>query len=1730
MSRLKYVLLCAVMVAPAAGHANTGEERSLGEAVERHLPTETPFMQWTQDPERLAAESGDRLEKVEAVHSELETVKLSGLVPPVRFESGVADIPGSTVIALGEILGKMKHRRNVRLHLIGHADTQPLSPALAAIYGDNAGLSRERAGEVAEHFQSALALPPEGVSYEWAGDTQPVASNATEAGRSLNRRVEVEVWYDEVRERVALEEVLVPHEIKRVKVCRMETLCKLRYVEGHARRARVQNLIAPLHFGEESIDVDERFVESVRQALRDLGDKQNVVVRFVGYTDEEPLTGRFERIYGTPVGLSKARARRVALAVQDSLDLPTAVIDSDGRGAERPLASNDTARGRALNRRVEVEFWYDDPLQELPDELQLCPDSPGAELVTRVYDPPWGPIDHIEFSGGSPVVPDGYPERLKRAMGEIAGKTNVRLQFVGYTRNERLDRRTARVYGDDIGLSASRARRAMEAVDAKMQLAESEREFEGRGYVHSEDVVNAGFIQGDTSYVKVQVVYDELAVLDDLDGVDITRVSRELRPRNPLGLNLMRITVDGKPIDDPQRSSSDIQRCTDVAMKDADIRFGFDNLRSAPRLSVAASPGSLTIFPAEEGTAAAAIDTDTAHAETLEEIDLTRTALAIDTAGENDEGEGGIGAVRFRMYTNYSHFIERAEVRIFDEGKSLQSEPLDVVPIELDGIAAWRPAAGRFRAPTRELSYVLRAYGADGDFDETAPQPLWLVYADANAPAPEPGDANPVDEEALLVGWGENSLARQNIGLASGTVRVQGSGISADHEVWVAGRPVPVDARGSFVAEEILPQGVHTVEVAVLDQEGNGELYLRDLELESDDWFYVGMADLTLSANKTSGAMDSLSGENAPRDPDSTADGRVAFYVDGKFGDHWRLRASADTREGPLDDLFSNLMDKSPDSLFRRIDPDYYYPTFGDDGTVEELAPTMGKFFVRVSEQDNYGLWGNFKVGYMQNELAQVDRGLYGANLHYQSDEATSFGEQQFAVDLFTAEPGTIPGREEFRGTGGSLYFLRRQDVLPGSERVRVEVRDKASGLVTGVLNLTPSLDYDVDYLQGRIMLAEPLASTADDSLLVRSGALSGDEAYLVVRYEYTPGFEDLDALSTGGQVHYWIGEHVKLGLTANANEQDGDDSSLQAADMTFRMSAETWLKLQGATSEGLVSAAHYSNDGGFGFQGDDVSSFANVSADAYRADVSLSSNDFGFGNARLTLYVQDAEAGYSAPGLATFRDTTNVGGTLKVPVLDRLSLNAKADNRMQDQGLETGAQELNLSYRMSQSWEVSAGYRRDERTDRSPLVPLTQEQGERADAVVQVGYDSKADWSTYVFVQDTVSTTGDRPENGRVGAGGSYRFSERLRVNAEVSNGDLGEGGKLGTNYLYSERTSMYLNYTLENERTDNGLRPVRGNQGNLVAGIRSRLSDSTSVYQEERYQHTDTSTGLMHATGITLAPTERLNIGMNTDIGTLQDAFTGAETERRAAGLQFGYGFESLQLSSGIEYRHDDSEQLDETRSIRKTWLFRNSIKYQMTPSGRLIGKYNHADSVSSLGSFYDGGFTEAVVGYAYRPVYHDRLNALAKYTYFYNVPGAEQVTLTNTAAEFVQKSHIAALDVTYDLLPSLSIGGKYAYRLGQVSLDRESPEFFRNDASLYVLRGDWRFREAWELLAEGRMLAMPDLDERRNGALVAVSRYVGEHLKVGLGYNFTDFSDDLTDLDFNHQGLFLNLTGAM
>ncbi|MEJ2470315.1 MAG: OmpA family protein [Desulfuromonadales bacterium] len=1656
-----------------------------GESVEQHLSTDQNFTLWAHDPALFDADQGDRIETEQVTVPAVKTVKLNNLVPPILFPLGVADIPDSSIAMLRGVLNSMRDKDNVRLHFIGHTDNLQLFGEVKERFGDNIGLSRERAGTTAEYFQAALGLPAEAISYEGVGESQPVASNDTDQGRAANRRVDVEVWYDVIGEKDTEKEVVVSPDVNRIKVCRTETLCKLRYQDGHAHRARVRNLVPPLHYDRGMMQVPEDYLETVARAMRQLGHKQNPMVKFIAYSDTDPLVGRDQRIYGTHAGLSKAVALRVALAAKDRFGLADEAIAHEGRGATQPIASNTTDMGRSLNRRVEVEFWYDDPLQDLPDEPRLCPDAAGAETVTRVYESPSGHIPPVLFAIGEPVLPQGYTDHLAQVMAEIPEKDNVRLRFVGYVKNEPLERRTAAIYGDDIGWSTARAHRTLLAVADQMGLDSQMMEFEGRGFVQSDDVVNTGFIESDTSRIEVQVIYDELFPLDDYEGVEITRLNREVKPANPFGLNLMRITVDGKPLDDPGKSIPDVQRCTDVALDRADIQFKHDGLANKPRLNITAWPRSVRF---QDDTATTAVE------------DL----------------------VQFKLYTNYHSFIERAEVRVFDAAQSVNDTPLKVLELDDSGQAQWQVGQETFSAPLHQLKYLVRVYDGEGHFDETQTQPLWVV--DSVDPDHEEQDA----DRELLVGYGESRLATQNIPIQGGTVIVQGTAIPKGHAVWMAGVKVPVDGDGRFIAEEILPEGAHTVEVAVLDPSGNGELFLRDLELTKSDWFYVGIADITLSANDTDDNARLLAPDKDIYQDDANLQGRLAFYTKGQFGEGWQLKASADTREGPFDEIFSNFLDKSPEALFRRIDPKYHYPTFGDDSTVTEEAPTRGKLYLKLSKSKNFGLWGNFDIAYTDTELAQVDRGLYGANLHYQTLETTRFGEQRFVADGFAADSGTVSGRDELQGTGGSLYYLRHQDILEGSDRLRVEIRDKDTGLVLGVKNLTPSLDYTIDYLQGRIMLSQPLETTADDDLLVRSDALSGHAVYLVARYEFTPSVAELDTLATGGRVHYWFNDQVKVGLTASHADEEDIDNDLYGTDVTLRKSAETWVKVEAGRSQGTGAFLSHSIDGGYDFDTPVFLDSPDVEAWAYSVDASVGLKDvFDHGRGRFTLYYRDVDGGYLGPGLVTDRDLTQYRATATVPISPWLDLKFKGDRSEQQDGLQTSSAEFDLSARLMARWTLSTGLRYDTREDNSPVVPLTQVEGDRTDAIVQVEYDALSNWKAYSFIQDSLQTTGNRDDNFRVGVGGSYRVTDRFGLNGELSGGDHGAGGRIGSEWLYSDRTTLYLNYALENERTDNG---VRARKGSLTSGYRTRYSDSVSMYVEERYAHGDVPTGLMHSTGVDLAPNDRLNLGGNLDYGTLRDHQTGAELERTAAGVSAGYGFNKLTLASALEYRVDDTEQPDTSTSRRTTWLVRLDLKYQVSADWRVISKLNYAHSDSSEGQFFDGEFTEAVLGYAYRPVMFDRFNALVKYTYFYNLPAYEQVNTYNSGTGVMQRSHIASLDFTYDLSQRWSLGGKYAYRLGQVSLDRENPEYYDSNAHLGIARLDWHVLRRWDAMIEGRMLDLPDADDRLTGAVLAIYRHIGENIKLGVGYNFSKFSDDLTDFDYDHQGAFINLVGKI
>lgn len=63
----------------------------------------------------------------------------------------------------------------------------------------------------------------------------------------------------------------------------------------------------------------------------------------------------------------------------------------------------------------------------------------------------------------------------------------------------------------------------------------------------------------------------------------------------------------------------------------------------------------------------------------------------------------------------------------------------------------------------------------------------------------------------------------------------------------------------------------------------------------------------------------------------------------------------------------------------------------------------------------------------------------------------------------------------------------------------------------------------------------------------------------------------------------------------------------------------------------------------------------------------------------------------------------------------------------------------------------------------------------------------------------------------------------------------------------------------------------------------------------------------------------------------------------------------------------------------------------------------------------------------------------------------------------------------------------------------------------------------------MIEVRHLETVDAGQSDQGLLLGVYRHLSELAKIGAGYNFGRFSDDLTDLSLDDKGMFINIIGT-
>ncbi|OGF52674.1 MAG: hypothetical protein A2044_02605 [Candidatus Firestonebacteria bacterium GWA2_43_8] len=104
------------------------------------------------------------------------------------FEPGSAELKSEVFSTLDKIIDVIKQYQNSIVRIEGHTDNIPAS---GTAYKSNLELSNARANNVFNYFVRKGNLPAERLKVEGLGDTKPVATNKTDEGRALNRRVEI---------------------------------------------------------------------------------------------------------------------------------------------------------------------------------------------------------------------------------------------------------------------------------------------------------------------------------------------------------------------------------------------------------------------------------------------------------------------------------------------------------------------------------------------------------------------------------------------------------------------------------------------------------------------------------------------------------------------------------------------------------------------------------------------------------------------------------------------------------------------------------------------------------------------------------------------------------------------------------------------------------------------------------------------------------------------------------------------------------------------------------------------------------------------------------------------------------------------------------------------------------------------------------------------------------------------------------------------------------------------------------------------------------------------------------------------------------------------------------------------------------------------------------------------------------------------------------------------------
>ena len=113
------------------------------------------------------------------------------------------------------------------------------------------------------------------------------------------------------------------------------------------------NMVDSILFDSGKAEVKRGGIEILGKVVSILKDVKDKAIRIEGHTDNVQISRALAQRYPTNWELSAARAINVARFLQDQ-GIDPAILSAVAYGEWKPVAGNDTAEGKAKNRRIEI--------------------------------------------------------------------------------------------------------------------------------------------------------------------------------------------------------------------------------------------------------------------------------------------------------------------------------------------------------------------------------------------------------------------------------------------------------------------------------------------------------------------------------------------------------------------------------------------------------------------------------------------------------------------------------------------------------------------------------------------------------------------------------------------------------------------------------------------------------------------------------------------------------------------------------------------------------------------------------------------------------------------------------------------------------------------------------------------------------------------------------------------------------------------------------------------------------------------------------------------------------------------------------------------------------------------------------------------------------------------------------------------------------------------------------